>query len=248
MTTKPKISILQISDDSDIPATFGVLSRAFGHDAPFVDIYFPAHDTSPGQAQGVKRLTAWKRGSAASTTFLKAVVVARSSSSSSSSSGSEENDEEEHVVVVGLAVWTHMTEAPPADLVRAEGSADVVREVWPDEGGDREFMARLWREYVVPRTRAIAGSGGKGVYVLELLAVDPEYQGKGAGTALVEWGTGAADRQGIKSIVEATPAGRRVYEKCGLRAEIEEMQFDVGDEFSERTKPKLVFMTREPQS
>lgn len=87
----------------------------------------------------------------------------------------------------------------------------------------------------------------------------------GAGTALVKWGTRAADEQGVKvitlsllaslwitidlqAIVEGTPVGRLLYERCGLRAEIEEMQFDVGKEFRERKLPKLIFLTREPES
>lgn len=41
--------------------------------------------------------------------------------------------------------------------------------------------------------------------------------------------------------------GRRLYESCGLYAEIEEMQFEVGEEFAGRRKPKLIFMTREPR-
>jgi hypothetical protein len=49
----------------------------------------------------------------------------------------------------------------------------------------------------------------------------------------------------VKAVVEGTPAGRRVYEKCGFRAEIEEMRFDA-EGFAERTKPKLMFMTRDP--
>jgi predicted N-acetyltransferase YhbS len=34
--------------------------------------------------------------------------------------------------------------------------------------------------------------------VLELLAVDPDFQRMGAGSALVAWGTKAADQKGIK--------------------------------------------------
>lgn len=60
---------------------------------------------------------------------------------------------------MGLAIWTVMKEAPPAELSMVEN----VEEVWPDQS-DREFMTRLWRDYVVPRTRAINDSGGKGVY------------------------------------------------------------------------------------
>jgi GNAT superfamily N-acetyltransferase len=82
--------------------------------------------------------------------------------------------------------------------------------------------------------------------VLELLAVHPDYQRMGAGTALVTWGVQVSDKLQVKSVVEGTPAGRRVYEKCGLSAEIEEMRFDVDEEFSDRAKPKLSFMTRRP--
>lgn len=52
----------------------------------------------------------------------------------------------------------------------------------------------------------------------------------------------------LQAVVEGTQAGRHLYEKCGLHTEIEEMQFDVGEEFTGRRKPKLTFFTREPQS
>lgn len=134
---------VSLVSDAEIPACVDVISKAFGHDAPFVDIYFPNHDTPSGQAQASKRLIAWKQSSESST-FLKAVTRA--------DDGSQEH-------IIGLAVWTLMKEAPPAELSKAEN----VEEVWPDEY-DREFMTRLWREYVIPRTQTINDSGGKGVY------------------------------------------------------------------------------------
>ncbi|KAI0101147.1 hypothetical protein F4814DRAFT_106430 [Daldinia grandis] len=224
MSSVYKIDISPLYSE-EIPTAFQVLSKSFGHDAPFVDIYFPNHDTPSGQAQGSKRLAAWKQTSEAST-FLKTTT---------------RGDQGDQELIVGFAVWTLMKEAPPADLAEEED----VEEIWPDEG-DREFMTRLWSDYVIPRSEAIEESGGKGVYVLELLAVDPEYQRLGAGTALVEWGTKAADQQGLQAVVEGTPVARRLYEKCGLRAKIEQMCFNVGDEFAGRKKPKLIFMTREP--
>ncbi|KAI0420552.1 hypothetical protein F5X98DRAFT_11140 [Xylaria grammica] len=220
-----EINVARVEDE-DISRCFQVLSESFGHDAPFVDIYFPNHDTSPGQIQGSRRLTTWKNTSESSV-FLKATTRNRGSA------GEE--------LVVGFAVWTYMKDPPPAELEDDENA----EEIWPDRQ-DREFMARLWREYVKPRTQAVKDSGEKGVYVLELLAVHPDYQGLGAGKALVEWGTAAADRLGIRAVVEGTPAGRRLYEKCGLRVEIEGMEFNTGEEFAARAKPKLFFMTREP--
>ncbi|KAI1393378.1 uncharacterized protein F4822DRAFT_10146 [Hypoxylon trugodes] len=226
MGSANKVSVALLSDE-DIPTCFQVVSKSFGHDAPFVDIYFPNHDTPSGQAQGSKRLLAWKQTDPSST-FLKAVTQA-------GPDGPEQ--------IIGLAVWTLMKEAPEAELEKAEN----VEENWPDRD-DREFMARLWREYVAPRSRIVEESGGKGVYVLELLAVHPDYQRLGAGAALVEWGTSAADELGLKSVVEGTPVARRLYEKCGFRVEIEEMRFDTGKEFAARRKPKLIFMTRAPES
>ncbi|KAF2794483.1 hypothetical protein K505DRAFT_407495 [Melanomma pulvis-pyrius CBS 109.77] len=226
MTTAAKISVTLLDDD-DFPTSFQVLSKSFGHDAPLIDIYFPNHDTPSGQARGSARLAAWKQGSEDST-FLKAVLK-------SGQDGQER--------IIGLAVWTYMKEPPPADIEKVEN----VEEVWPDVD-DREYMARLWRDYVVPRTKSIEDSAGKGIFVLELLAIHPEYQRLGAGAALVKWGTKAADDKGVKAVVEGTPVARRLYEQCGLVAEIEEMRFDVGEKFVGRRKPNLIFLSREPKS
>ncbi|KAI1803976.1 hypothetical protein F4811DRAFT_307436 [Daldinia bambusicola] len=221
------VSISPLSDE-EIPIAFEVLSKSFGHDAPFVDIYFPSHATPSGQAQGSKRLMEWKHSSEAST-FLKATIPTAA------------GDQGRQQTIIGLAVWTLMKEAPPAELAKVEN----VAEVWPDEA-DREFMTRLWKDYVVPRSKVIEDSGGKGVYVLELLAVLPDCQRLGAGTALVKWGTKAASEHELQVVVEGTPVARRLYEKCGLRAKIEEMRFDVGEEFAGKRIPKLIFMTKEP--
>ncbi|KAI1773225.1 hypothetical protein F4818DRAFT_423664 [Hypoxylon cercidicola] len=223
-TDTVKVSVLS---DEDIPTGFQVVSKSFGHNAPFVDIYFPNHDTPLGQVQGSERLTTWKRTSKNST-FLKAVI----------SSDSQDAHEDLPERIVGIGIWTLMKTAPPPELGKAENT-----ETWPNED-DREFMTCLWRDYVKPRSQAVNDSNGKGVYVLELLAVHPDYQGLGAGTALVKWGTDAADEQRIKAVVESSPAGRRVYEKCGFHTEIEEMRFDTGEEFTKRRKPKLTFMVR----
>ena len=142
MMPSNKVSVALLSD-GDIPASFQILSKSFDHDAPFIDMYFPGHDTTSGQAQGSRRFAIWKQTSKTST-FLKAVMQAG-------------KGDENHII--GIAVWTYMKEAPPAQLDEVEN----VEEVWPDEA-DREFMTRLWREYVKPRTQVIRDSRGQGVY------------------------------------------------------------------------------------
>ncbi|CAI6342063.1 unnamed protein product [Periconia digitata] len=228
MSPSDKLSIVPLFEN-EIPVCAELLSRSFGHDAPFVDIYFPNHDTPSGQASVSSRLTAWQRSSLEDSVFLKAVIRS-----------SKDNKDG---IIAGFCIWTLMKEPPPAELAKVE----KVDEVWPDKD-DREFMTRLWSKYVIPRSEVIKRSAGKGVYVLELLAVDPDHQRLGAGTALVAWGTRYADELGIESVVEGTPVGRRCYENGGFHTEIEEMDFDTGEEFSGRRKPTLHFLTRQPNT
>ncbi|KAL1859639.1 hypothetical protein Daus18300_009504 [Diaporthe australafricana] len=143
MGGETKVNVALVSD-AEMPALAEVLSKSFGHTAPFVDIYFPGHDTPSGQAQAAKRLSVWNKSSEHSA-FLKATTQA------------DEEGGQEHLV--GFAVWTFMKEAPPSDLSKVEN----VEEVWPDKD-DREFVTRMWREYVIPRSRTINDAGGKGVY------------------------------------------------------------------------------------
>jgi GNAT superfamily N-acetyltransferase len=253
MASSQNIEVSLCTDD-EIPAAFEAMSKGFGQgNAPFLDAYYPEHWTVEGQAKGKPRLLAWKQ-SAPNSIFLKAAL----------------GD-----TILGLAIWTHMTSPPPQTLDAAEN----VDQVWPDSD-DREYMRRLWEQYVVPRTAVVLESGGKGVMVLELLAVDAAYQQRGAGSALVQWGTEMADERGLtvssdsllgtsfpsaafeacirvsqknsidvpqQAVVEATPAGRRTYEKCGFHV-VHEMQFDVGVKFENRKKPILLFMTREARN
>jgi hypothetical protein len=142
MTTPLKKVTVALLSDEDVSVSFQVVSKSFGNDAPFINMYFPDHDTTSGQTKGSKRFAEWKQASTTST-FLKAVV--------------QVDGNENHII--GVAVWTYMKEAPPSELEKVEN----VEEVWPDEA-DREFMTRLWSEYVKPRTKAITDSRGQGLY------------------------------------------------------------------------------------
>ncbi|KAA8569093.1 hypothetical protein EYC84_000763 [Monilinia fructicola] len=52
------------------------------------------------------------------------------------------------------------------------------------------------------------------IIALDILAVDPAYQRRGAGRLLVRWGTAIADELGYMAIVEASEAGRPLGEFC----------------------------------
>ena len=121
-----------------------MVSQSFGENAPLINAYFLAHTTLTGQKQGAERLLAWKRSSPEST-FLKAV---------STQEGKEK--------IIGMSIWTYMAETPPQTLEEAEGKEEL-KKYWPDEQS-REWMEALWKEYVKPRTRAVANSNREGIY------------------------------------------------------------------------------------
>lgn len=63
--------------------------------------------------------------------------------------------------------------------------------------------------------------------VLELLAVHPQSQGKGAGTALVRAGLEEAKSHNVPAWLEASAAGYNVYRKCGFRDVGEPIDMDL---------------------
>lgn len=132
-----------LCSDEDLPACFSAMAKGFDHDAPFFDIYYPGHDTPVGQSRGSERLLAWKKA-APESTFLKAILR----------SAPEDPDK-----VIGFAVWTLMKEPPSPDLDELED----INNVWPD-ASDAEYMRRLWRKYVIPRSNVVASSKGAGIY------------------------------------------------------------------------------------
>lgn len=45
----------------------------------------------------------------------------------------------------------------------------------------------------------------------------PLHQRKGIGQAIMDWGLRRADELGLETYIEATAAGRKLYERCGCR-------------------------------
>ncbi|PYI03678.1 acyl-CoA N-acyltransferase [Aspergillus sclerotiicarbonarius CBS 121057] len=66
---------------------------------------------------------------------------------------------------------------------------------------------------------------GEGDFVLEFLATLPSAQGKGVGTALLQWGIEQADKRNARVYLEATTDGYALYQKYGWR-DLEVMELD----------------------
>ncbi|KAL8766853.1 MAG: hypothetical protein Q9209_006511 [Squamulea sp. 1 TL-2023] len=63
-------------------------------------------------------------------------------------------------------------------------------------------------------------------YFLHILIVSPAYQRKGLGTMLIREGLAAADRDKVRTYVEASPKGLGLYKKHGWK-EVDEIVIDM---------------------
>lgn len=131
--------------------------------------------------------------------------------------------------VVGAAVWV------PPDRWRV-GLLDQLRMMpgFVSSVGFRDLSRALrgfnLMESKHPRDRH---------YYLPLVGVQPAWQGKGIGSALLQPILERCDREGVAAYLEATaPKNRACYERAG---------FEVVDEFSFHNGPPMWPMRREPR-
>ncbi|KAH8808488.1 hypothetical protein F5884DRAFT_792397 [Xylogone sp. PMI_703] len=66
--------------------------------------------------------------------------------------------------------------------------------------------------------RRVQVTEGKPCIILEICSTHPDYQRRGAGALHMKWGTELADSIGLKAYIEASGAGRFLYEQFGFVA------------------------------
>lgn len=137
---------LETCTDADMDRAFAVVSSAFGHEHPYIDAVFPDHDTEHGRKRGGERMLAIKN-SDPNTTFIKVVDTL---------SGR----------MIALAKWNVYKDGTVPEEGELEG------EFW-EEREEKEYARYLFREFLVPRRRAIRESGGR--LVCKLKQVDLYY-------------------------------------------------------------------------
>lgn len=146
--------------------------------------------------------------------------------------------------VIGAAIWTQASFVegygdPPTDSPAGLAALD------PTEKRFASQMYRsLWKRRV-SLAREKADSDSPAMFILDVCAVDPAFQRRGAAGKLVAWGLEEANRRGgLQCTTEASVMGRAVYRRLGFTAEgaEEDLVYDVDEEFSDRDMPGVLFM------
>ncbi|KAK0705661.1 acyl-CoA N-acyltransferase [Lasiosphaeris hirsuta] len=122
--------------------------------------------------------------------------------------------------VVAFAVWD-----PPSSIRDRYRSAPL-QEPQPSAPSipitiGHERRMRAFRETCAARKRALFDAvytaRGRQHMFLKILLCHPDYQRRGAGTALTSWGIDEARRAGVDTTVFASPMGLELYKKLGFK-------------------------------
>lgn len=171
--------------EDDMPRIFEITSLAFQRNEPFWDAWWPQHWTADGRKAGAERFKQTMKDPFAK--YMKAV---------DSSTGE----------ILGMAKWMiYDNRLPEPD------AAETGHWLSEDEEKYATYMAGI---FLVERNAAIQRTKGN-LVSLDVLAVDPAYQRKGVGHALVQWGVNKGDEMGVECVVESSVFGKGLYEKHG---------------------------------
>lgn len=157
--------------------------------------------------------------------------------------------------IVGVAIWAQLSfvaghgDAPSADLAAAK-DVPALKFAGAD---DARFAAQLWAGLMAARVamlrakEAAADERDRAAFVLDLCAVDPVWQRRGAAARLVGWGLAEARRRGgLEATTEASVMGRLVYGKLGF-VPVAEIEYGVEEALVKgRTLPSNLFMRTRP--
>ncbi|KAK4501097.1 hypothetical protein PRZ48_006903 [Zasmidium cellare] len=114
---------------------------------------------------------------------------------------------------------------------------------WP-EGADEKLCNETFGAWARRKTELM---GRRGFWYLEIIATDPAYQGKGAGSSMLRWGTQRADEQNVESYLEASPDAVALYKKFKFE-EADKIDTFIDNERVKATWYRNLFMIRRPQS
>ncbi|KAF4447505.1 gnat family acetyltransferase [Fusarium austroafricanum] len=228
------VLIEPITNPEDFTGAFKAVANAFGHqthDGVWI-AFNPGWDTLEGAKAGAQRLAdrfssiTNNRDGQPNTIFVKATVDG---------------------IIAGLAIWQQASVVqgygdPPNENLRA---GNFLEKLYPGNETEQRFLVQADKSLFGRRWEIIkesATASPPALFVMDLCAVDPQFQRKGIATKLVQWGLDEAKRRDLEVITEASTMGRKVYLKMGFKQEGGETVYDMDDEFKGRDLPSNVVL------
>lgn len=205
------------AEDADMYRIFEICSLAFARNEPFFDAVWPKHWTEAGRSQGAERFKRIKNTDPVAT-YLKAFDAATGE-------------------IMGMAKWNVYDNHIP-DLSKVDGENN---DYWETKE-DQAFSEAISKDFLTTRNAAITRTGGN-IVSLDILAIDPQYQRKGVGSALVEWGVEKADTMKVEAVVESSVFGKGLYEKHGFEF-VKDVRLDVPEQFADREAGEFAWLVR----
>ncbi|KAJ8107127.1 hypothetical protein ONZ43_g6833 [Nemania bipapillata] len=147
-------------------------------------------------------------------------------------------------VVVDSEQQSDTTEPTATTAPVEEAAPSAVKTIAAPRGADPELCQFFFAKLAALSKKWNADQ----MLGLSLLCTSPKYYRRGAAKALLAPMLAIADAAGLRSYLEATPAGRPVYEKLGFRV-VEVQKFDPDAFTGGKVKglTTLSIMIREPQ-
>ncbi|KEQ92058.1 hypothetical protein AUEXF2481DRAFT_32540 [Aureobasidium subglaciale EXF-2481] len=230
-----------IDNEQDISTAFSIISKCFGHQTNdgFWKAMNPGWDNPSGATAATNRMIKrWKtvtnnKAGKPNTVHLKATVP-----------------DPEHPgkrIMAGFAIWAQLSmvegmgDTPSTDISTA---ADL-KQLYPGNETEQRFLRQTFTSFMKLRVATLqqkASTPSPATFSLDLCVVDPDFQRRGIANKLVEWGLEEAKRRGgLESTTEGSAMGRFVYRKLGFEP-VEEVVYEVDDEFRDRKLPPNLFM------
>ncbi|KAK4031763.1 acyl-CoA N-acyltransferase [Parachaetomium inaequale] len=132
-------------------------------------------------------------------------------------------------VIVSFAKWTFVPEGAPLPGIFFSGGGgggdeDENEAFWATMNNP-EFAKEYFGNQAMQHARIVKE---RAHWYLELITTSPEFQGRGAGKMLMEWGLERVDETGFEAYLEASPEGKGLFEKFGFRVVDEAVYFEGG--------------------
>ena len=215
------IHVLPAETAEDITRIFEICSLAFARNEPFWDLLYPSHWTPAGRTEGATRMLELHKTDP-HCTFLKAVDTSTNT-------------------IVGMAKWQVYDNELPAGF--DSGEEIPVADYWPEE--EKSYVRHMLGEFVKDRHEKLRETRGN-LVSLDILTIDPAWQRRGVGDALVKWGTGKADQMGVEACVESSVYGKGLYQKNGY-VFLKDVTMAVPEQWEGRDKSRYAWLVRPKQ-